>query len=350
MTPELTIGAPIAVHPQGDPLDDMEWADEHPEIEAAWLIDHLQGWFPRGAPGGVLDDPHQLLDSLSLLAAGASRTSRVALGVAVTDPVRRSTVALAQYASTVSWLGNRPMRLGLGVGDPGQLQPYGLHPGLERTGRLNYLRPALEQLAELRGKRADDRSGAPFGIAQVAPFGLYLAAHGPKMLELTARHADGWVPSSIPPQVYGQKLTDLRAAAERFGRDPNAIDTTLFVWSALGSTEAESAALLRHPSVRAVALYRGPSGFARHGAEYPLDHGYIPHLVDPERARGMLEAIPDGVVSDAVLHGSPEQVRERLEAYREAGCRHVICYDIGRFVDPEGTARFRESLLQVAKL
>lgn len=346
----LTFGAPIAVHPQGDPLEDMEWADAHEQIEAAWLIDHLQGWFPRGAPGGVLPDPHQLLDSLSLLAAGASRTRRVSLGVAVTDPVRRSAVALAQFASTVGWLGGRPMRLGLGVGDPGQLQPYGLHPGLERTGRLHYLRPALEQLTSLRRADPEDRTGASLGVTEVSSYGLHLAAHGPKMLELTARHADGWLPTSLPPEVYAEKLTTLRQRAEGYGRDPDEIDATLFTWSALGTTEQESAELLRHPSVRAVALYRGPDGFARHGADYPLDHGYIPHLVDPDRATGMLEAIPDAVVSDAVLHGSPEQVRDRLEAYREAGCRHVICYDIGRFVDPEGTQRFRESLLQLADL
>lgn len=183
----------------------------------------------------------------------------------------------------------------------------------------------------------------------MSSFGLYLAAHGPKMLELTARYADGWLPTSLSPKAYATKLATLRQAAEQANRDPDAIDTTVFTWSALGTTERESARLLQHPSVRAVALYRGPDGFARHGAEYPLDHGYIPHLIDPDRASTLLTSIPDAVVSDAVLHGSPEQVRERLEEYHRSGCRHVICYDIGRFIDPEGTARFREALLQVTR-
>lgn len=46
---------------------------------------------------------------------------------------------------------------------------------------------------------------------------------------------------------------------------------------------------------------------------------------------------------------SPGDVGERLEAYRDAGCEHVICYDVGRFVDPEGTGRFREALLSLAR-
>ncbi|MQA06189.1 MAG: LLM class flavin-dependent oxidoreductase [Streptosporangiales bacterium] len=342
----LTLGAPISVHPQVDPLDDIRWADAQPDLAAAWLIDHLQGWFPRGAPTGVLADPHQLLDPLSLLAAGAAQTERIPLGVAVTDPVRRSSVALAQTASTVGWLGGRPMLLGLGVGDPGQLKPYGLHPGLERTGRLTYMRPALDTLSRLR---TGDVSGeASLGITAATSFALYVAAHGPRMLALTAQHADGWIPTSLPPSAYREKLGVLRGHAERAGRDPGAIRPTLFAWSALAPTRRESVALLQHPSVRAVALYRGEDGFAEHGASYPLDHGYIPNDIPPDRAESLLTAIPDAVVADAVLHGSPADVRAQLAEYERAGCEHVIVYDVGRFVNPEGTARFREALRAVA--
>lgn len=342
----LTLGAPVSVYAEADPLDDLRWADGHDEIAAAWLIDHLQGWFPRGVPGGVLADPHRILEPFSLLAAGAAATRRVELGVAVTDPVRRSAVALAQTASTVGWLGGRPMSLGLGVGDPGQLRPFGLHPGLDRTGRLTYMRPALAALDELRAGRA----GAPLGAVDVSPFRLYVAAHGPRMLELTATYADGWVPTSLTPEAYRASLGALRGHAERAGRDPAAIRPALFVWSALAPTRSESVALLAHPSVRSVALYRGPDGFARHGARYPLPHAYIPNEVPQDRAASIVADIPDAVVADAVLHGSPEDVRERLEAYREAGCEHVICYDIGRFADPEGTPRFRDALLSIARI
>ena len=350
MTEPLTLGAPVSVHPQVDPLDDLRWADAQPAIDGAWLIDHLQGWFPRGAPGGVLPDPHQLLDPFSVLAAGAAATTRVPLGVAVTDPLRRTSIALAQAASTIGWLGGRPMRLGLGVGDPGQLRPYGIHPGRERTGRLSYIRPALELLDRLRTPGRADPDGPDLGIAAHTGYQLYVAAHGPRMLELAASVCDGWIPSSLSPQAYRDRLGELRGHAERAGRDPAAIRPTLFVWSALAPSERESRALLGHPSVRAVALYRGPAGFAAHGATYPLPHGYVPHEVDPDRATALLESVPDRVVADAVLHGSPEQVREQLERYHEAGCEHVIVHDIGRFTDPDGTARFREAMARLAGL
>lgn len=353
MPQPLTLGAPVSVHPQVDPLDDLRWADDRPEIDGAWLIDHLQGWFPRGAPGGVLPDPHQLLDPFSVLAAGAATTTRVPLGVAVTDPLRRTSVALAQAASSIGCLGGRPMRLGLGVGDPGQLRPYGIHSGRERTGRLDYIRPALDLLDRLRtpGQRGpDDSEGPDLGITAHTGYDLYVAAHGPRMIELAASVCDGWIPSSLSPTAYRGKLEQLRGHAERHGRDPDAIRPTLFVWSALAPSERESRALLDHPSVRAVALYRGPAGFEAHGATYPLEHGYVPHDVPPERATALLESVPDPVVADAVLHGSPEQVREQLERYHEAGCEHVIVHDIGRFTDHEGTDRFREALTTLAGL
>ncbi|SFM60369.1 phthiodiolone/phenolphthiodiolone dimycocerosates ketoreductase [Pseudonocardia ammonioxydans] len=346
MPTSLTFGAPISVHPDVDPLDDLQWADAQPDIDAAWLIDHLQGWYPRGTRRGALADPHRLLEPFSVLAAGAAQTRRVSLGVAVTDPLRRTAVALAQAASSISWLGRRPMKLGVGVGDPGQLRPFGVHPGVERTGRLGYFRPALQQLD---GFRRPPETGPDLALAIDAPYELHVAAHGPRMLELTAAHADGWIPSSLSPADYADRLTTLRRHAVDSGRDPEEITPTLFVWSALGSTREESERLLRHPSVRAVALFRGRAAFERHGATYPLPHGYIPDEIRPEQADSLLESIPDAVVADAVLHGSPEDVRETLERYREAGCEHVICHDIGRFVDPDGTARFREGLLAVTK-
>lgn len=341
----LTIGTGVSVYPELDALADVRWADAQPEISAAWMLDHLQGWFPRGVPAGVVADPHRVLEPFSVLAAGAAVTNRVRLGVAVTDPVRRSSVALAHTASTIGSIGRREFVLGLGVGDPGQLQPFGLHGGRERTGRLDYMRPAVRDLHALRTSGALTQDGPSLGLAADAPLRLHIAAHGPKMLELTARYADGWLPTSLSPTEYGQRLATLREHAQRHGRDPRAIIPGLFLWAALAGSRTESQRLLAHPSVRAVALYRGQAGFATYGATYPLPHSYIPHDVPPDRAESLLRDIPDDVVRTAVLHGSPADVGQRLGAYRDAGCEHVIIYDIGRYVDAEGTARSREALL-----
>ncbi|MGH3094443.1 MAG: hypothetical protein ACRDMV_00405 [Streptosporangiales bacterium] len=47
------------------------------------------------------------------------------------------------------------------------------------------------------------------------------------------------------------------------------------------------------------------------------------------------------------MAGSPADVREQLERYEQAGCAHIIVYDIGRFTDLDGTQRSREGLAAV---
>ncbi|WP_328394526.1 LLM class flavin-dependent oxidoreductase [Nocardia sp. NBC_00416] len=348
MTEPLTFGAPVAIHPDADPLDDIRWADGRAEVDTAWMIDHLQGWFPRGASSPVLGDPHHVLDPLAVLAAASATTRRVGLGVAVTDPVRRTNVALAHTASTISWLSGRRFKLGIGAGDPGQLRPFGLHSGTERTGRLHYVRPALEQLSALR---TPDSPGwdADLPIAHRPGYDLCVAAHGPRMLELTALHGDGWIPSSITPADYGHKLGRLRRHAELAGRDPASVGPMLFLWTALAGTRKESRALLDHPTVRAVALYRGRAAFEAAGFRYPLDHSYIPQEIAPGDAEALLRRIPDQIVEASVLHGSPAEVRRRLDEYHRAGCAHVILWDIGRFADRDGAERFREAFTTIAR-
>src|SRR5204863_292788 len=39
---------------------------------------------------------------------------------------------------------------------------------------------------------------------------IWLAAHGPRMLKICGRLADGWLPTNIKPEAYGEKLATIR--------------------------------------------------------------------------------------------------------------------------------------------
>jgi len=352
----LTIGAPASLYPSADPLDDVRWADANEDVAAVWFIDHLQGWAPRGVETGTIEDPHRLLDPFSLIAAAASQTSRVPIGVSVTDPLRRSPIALLQAALTIGWLGGRPMLLGLGTGVHENQAPY----GLERGGPARYLRAACETISTLRadadvhggGLDPWPRDGAVMGLSAVSELRLWVAAHQPRALETAARYGDGWLPSSLSPGTYTEKLSTVRTLAERFGRDPGAIRAAMFTWAVLADSREESERLLEEPLVRAAALYRGHRAFARHGAVHPLGDDdpprYLPTHIEPERARAVIEQIPATLVADSVLTGSLDDVQERLAGYETAGLEHLIVYDIGRYIGAEGVARSRECLARLA--
>ena len=50
---------------------------------------------------------------------------------------------------------------------------------------------------------------------------IWVGASGPRMLDIAARHADGWWPAGAwTPEHYAEMLAAVRASAERAGRDP----------------------------------------------------------------------------------------------------------------------------------
>src|SRR5256714_5612921 len=57
-----------------------------------------------------------------------------------------------------------------------------------------------------------------------SPPPIWLGAHGPRMLRLTGRYADGWLPS-YPMEAgdYAERLSVVRSAAREAGRDPASI-------------------------------------------------------------------------------------------------------------------------------
>src|SRR6185437_16152169 len=83
---------------------------EHAGFDAVWVRDHLL-WEPHGMEG---DDP-TFVEPLAVLAAIASRTSRIFLGTAVLIPVRWP-LKLAQDLASLSYLAGGRVVAGLGLG------------------------------------------------------------------------------------------------------------------------------------------------------------------------------------------------------------------------------------------
>ena len=102
----------IATAPQQVSYADIQrvWrdADVIPEIEHAWLFDHL---LPIG---GDLNGP--IFEGWTLLSALAAQTERLRLGVLVTSNRFRPPAMLAKIAATVDVVSNGRLDFGIGVG------------------------------------------------------------------------------------------------------------------------------------------------------------------------------------------------------------------------------------------
>ncbi|MEV4458139.1 LLM class flavin-dependent oxidoreductase [Microbispora sp. NPDC049633] len=185
---------------------------------------------------GVQDHPYQpsFLDTWTLLATLAGRTERVRLFPDVVNLPLRPPAVLARAAASLDILSGGRVELGLGSGAfwDGIAAMGGPRRGPgEAVDALEEAVAVLRALWTPGGEpvRLDGRhyrlDGARPGPFPPHPIGLWIGAYKRRMLELTGRLGDGWVPSSgyAAPGELGAMSEILDAAAERAGRDPGEI-------------------------------------------------------------------------------------------------------------------------------
>jgi alkanesulfonate monooxygenase SsuD/methylene tetrahydromethanopterin reductase-like flavin-dependent oxidoreductase (luciferase family) len=210
-------------------------ADAIPEIEHAWLWDHFQPLF------GPADGP--ILEGWTLLAALAAQTSRLRLGLMVTNNRARPPAVLAKIAATVDVISGGRLVMGLGVGGTRQPGPNPAVTEYAATGLT--LVPAGEGVARLdetarilrlmwSGSRFDfpgphfplsGAIGRPVPVQEPGP-PLLIGGWGDRTLRVVAEHADLWNVPGPPHQTVAYlagraRVLDGHCAA--IGRDPAAI-------------------------------------------------------------------------------------------------------------------------------
>jgi alkanesulfonate monooxygenase SsuD/methylene tetrahydromethanopterin reductase-like flavin-dependent oxidoreductase (luciferase family) len=189
------------------------------------------------------DHPYQsrFLDTWTLLSYLAARTNRVTLAPNVLNLPLRQPAVIARSAASLDLLSDGRVELGLGAGafwDAIEAM------GGERLSPGEAVDALAEAIAVLRGiwdtgQRGGVRlegehhwlRGAARGPAPAHPISLWIGAYKPRMLRLTGRLGDGWLPSV--PYLERSELTSgnaaIDAAAREAGRDPGQIRRLLNV-------------------------------------------------------------------------------------------------------------------------
>jgi phthiodiolone/phenolphthiodiolone dimycocerosates ketoreductase len=290
--------------------------------------------------------PHEQLDFAVLLGHLAARAGRVRLGVGVTDPIRRHPVVLAQTMITLAHLTRRAPVLGIGAGERMNIDPY----GLDFTHPVDRLEEALQVLrACLTSRDPIDFQGRHYRLDRAllvatAPRGrtpqVWVAAHGPRMLELAGRYGDGWFPTLLTdPDEYATKLSTVRDAARRAGRGTDAVLPALQCFVVVAPTREQARAMLRTRALRMVALGFPAERWRRLGAAHPLGDGFrgyvdlLPEAYDRATVEAALSAVPAELVERGpLLWGTPHDVAERLGELGEVGLRHVVLAPLSALV------------------
>jgi alkanesulfonate monooxygenase SsuD/methylene tetrahydromethanopterin reductase-like flavin-dependent oxidoreductase (luciferase family) len=186
---------------------------------------------------GVQDHPYQrrFFDTWTLLAYVAARTERITLLTDVINLPLRQPAVLAKAAASLDVLSGGRVELGLGAG--------AFWEGVEAMGgprrtpaesvealeeAMQIMRSFLDTEQSVRHEGTHYRAaGAKPGPAPLHRVGLWVGAYGPRMLRLTGRRGDGWLPSVggsyLPEDEVAGRQALIDEAATRAGRDPGTI-------------------------------------------------------------------------------------------------------------------------------
>ena len=193
-------------------------------FDGAWGFDHFQPMYGEG--------PGEIFEGMTTLAALASATTRIRLGLMVTGVTYRHPSVFASQALTVDHASHGRLELALGAAwfDQEHMN-FGI-PFPQTGERFDLLEDALEIITRLyTGEKVSydgkvvslkDAQLRPLPVQQPRP-PIWIGGSGPKRtIPLVARYADVWhtwgTPTSLRP--LSERIDELAEAA---GRDPSSI-------------------------------------------------------------------------------------------------------------------------------
>jgi alkanesulfonate monooxygenase SsuD/methylene tetrahydromethanopterin reductase-like flavin-dependent oxidoreductase (luciferase family) len=192
---------------------------EQAGLDSIWIVDHLLFRFDGETTG--------IHEAWTLASALGEATSRVEIGTLVLCTEFRNPALLAKMAAGLDEVTDGRVILGLGCGwhDP-EYEAFG-YPTDRKVSRFEEALQIVDGLLHEGRSDLDGRFHATRDAVLVPParheVPILVAAKGPRMLELTARHADAWNTAwyGLPDARLATLHAALREAGERVGRtDP----------------------------------------------------------------------------------------------------------------------------------
>lgn len=284
-------------------------------------------------------------DTPSMLGWLAGQTERIDLGSAVMQIPARTPAMTAMTAATLDAVSGGRFRLGLGVSGPQVSEGWhGVRfaKPLERTReyaeivRMALARQSLTYSGQHYQLPLPDGPGKALKLT-LRPtrehIPLYLAAVGPKNLELAGEIADGWLGVFFAPEYAQEQLARVAAGRAKVGKTLDGFDVVPTVPVVFGDNVEACAELVRPY----VALYVGGMGSreqnfynalaARMG--YPAEAREVQELYLAKRHRDAAAALPLELVDRTSLLGPVERVAERLRRYADAGVTTLAALHFG---------------------
>ncbi len=274
-------------------------------------------------------------DAATVLAFIAAQTETIDVGSAVFQIPGRSPANTAMTAATLDTLSNGRFRLGLGVSGPQVSEGWHgvrFDKPLARTReyvaivRMALSRQKVQFDGEFFTLPLPDGPGKALTLT-VHPvrenIPIYLAAVGPKNLELAGEIADGWLAIFYSPEYAAEHRAGIEAGRAKVGKTMDGFDVVATVPVVIGDDVDACAVPLRNYS----ALYLGGMGSRDKNFynQLAVRMGYdeaaaaVQDLYLGRDYAGAAAAVPFDFIDKTALIGPPARIQDRLHAYADAG-------------------------------
>jgi F420-dependent oxidoreductase-like protein len=274
-------------------------------------------------------------DSPTLLSWIAAQTERIDIGSAVMQIPGRTPAATAMTAATLDTLSGGRFRLGLGVSGPQVSEGWhGVRfaKPLARTReyidvvKLALSRKQVSYAGEFHTLPLPDGPGKALRLnfhPLRTDIPIYLAAVGPKNLELAGEIADGWLAVFFAPEFAAEQLTQIAAGRAKAGKTLDGFDIVPSVPVVVGDDVEMCAELVRSYA----ALYVGGMGSRRQNFynQLAIRMGYgeaaaqVQDLYLAGRHRDAAAAVPMEFIDRTSLLGPRDRIARRLREFADAG-------------------------------
>jgi probable F420-dependent oxidoreductase len=278
-----------------------------PLLDHEALVRQLPGWGYTDAWSAETNGT----DAFVPLALASAWEPTLRLGTAIVPAYTRGPALIAMSAATMAAAAPGRFVLGLGTSSP---VIVGNWNGMAFDEPYKKVRDVLRIVRQaLAGERVDGTFDTVtirrFKLEQApaTPPKIMLAALRPQMLRLAGREADGAILNWLASYDVAQCLQAIGQSTETAAR--------IFVCPTEDAGYARMLGRTLISTYLTVPAYAAFHDWLGRGEKLREMHE---RWATGDR-KGAAAAIPDDVVDHLVLHGSPESVREQVQAYQDAG-------------------------------
>jgi len=255
------------------------------------------------------------MENFSMLSMASRENSFSKIGSSIVNIYSRSPSLIAMGAATVDTISNKRLVLGLGTSSKPLVEDF---HGDKLESPLKRMKEYVEIIRLILSGKTINYSGEIFSLKNFSllikpprdSIPIYLAAVNQKMVELTWKIADGVI-------FYLRPKSEIRSTLAKM-QNQKKIDSTLQIITCVNNDSEK--AIIR--AKKTLAFYVSVGKIYR---EFLASNGFeneTKNIFEEYEKNGLKsnhELVPESMVSELCIAGTPDECKTQLQQFRETG-------------------------------